>query len=112
MFYINDNYQKYSIFCFSTSWNLEALELVPAAEQAAKVARRVEAVVAEITRVSVLQVKIKTYDKWGCPGAIREIRGVLESLSYCSRTSSTIVMLLLNGTCFAALLYSYITQSA
>lgn len=61
--------------------------VVPAVGLVAKVVLLVEVVQEEITKVEVLQDKTKAYDRWGCPGAIRETRDVLESLSYCSRTS-------------------------
>jgi hypothetical protein len=59
----------------------------PVAGQAATAVLPAGAAPAEITKVEVLQVRTRAYDRWGCPGAIRETRGALESRSYCSRTS-------------------------
>lgn len=75
----------------------------------ARVVLPVAVVVEWTVKVLGQLVKIRVYDSWGCPGATREIRGVLESPSCCSRTISPTknisTLLLLK---YASLLFQFV----
>lgn len=61
--------------------------MVQGAAQVEKVALRVVVVEVATTKVEEEPDRIRVYDSWGCPGATRETRDVLESPFCCSRTS-------------------------
>lgn len=70
--------------CFSTSW-ISTVAKRADAGPAAMAAHQAAVVAAVTPRALVGQARIRAYDKWGCPGATRETRDALESLSCCSR---------------------------
>lgn len=84
---IKNNSCILSFILFSISQSFVEVEAVPDVDLVAKVVPLVAVPVAAIIKAAVELDRIRVYDSWGCPGATKEIRDVLESPSCCSRTS-------------------------